>query len=30
MIREFSIQTTQLHNDSTTVTVTGNYPDAAG
>ena len=29
-IREFSIQTTQLHNDSTTVTVTGNYPDADG
>ncbi len=30
VIREFSIQTTQLHNDSTTVTVTGNYPDADG
>ena len=30
MIREFSIDTTQLHNDSTTVTVTGNYPDADG
>ncbi len=30
VIREFSIQTTQLHNDSTTITVTGNYPDADG
>ena len=30
IIREFSIQTTQLHNDSTTITVTGNYPDADG
>ena len=30
MIREFGIDTTQLHNDSTTVTVTGNYPDADG
>jgi len=30
VIREFTIDTTQLHNDSTTVTVTGNYPDADG
>lgn len=30
VIREFNIETTQLHNDSTTVTVTGNYPDADG
>ena len=30
VIGEFSIETTQLHNDSTTVTVTGNYPDADG
>ena len=30
VIREFSIDTSQLHNDSTTVTVTGNYPDADG
>jgi transposase len=30
MIREFGIDTTQLHNDSTTVTVTGSYPDADG
>ena len=30
VIREFDIQTAQLHNDSTTVTVTGNYPDADG
>jgi transposase len=30
VVREFSIQTAQLHNDSTTVTVTGNYPDADG
>lgn len=30
VLREFSIQTDQLHNDSTTVTVTGNYPDADG
>ncbi len=30
MIREFGIDTTQLHNDSTTVTVSGSYPDADG
>ncbi len=30
VIREFGIETSQLHNDSTTVTVTGNYPDADG
>ena len=30
VIREFSVSTAQLHNDSTTVTVTGNYPDADG
>jgi transposase len=30
VIREFGIQTTQLHNDSTTVTVTGTYPQADG
>lgn len=30
VLREFSIGTDQLHNDSTTVTVTGNYPDADG
>ena len=30
VIGEFSIETDQLHNDSTTVTVTGNYPDADG
>jgi len=30
VIADFDIQTTQLHNDSTTVTVTGNYPDADG
>ena len=30
VIREFNIDTTQLHNDSTTITVTGNYPDADG
>jgi hypothetical protein len=30
VIGEFSIETNQLHNDSTTVTVTGNYPDADG
>jgi len=30
VIREFNIDTSQLHNDSTTVTVTGNYPDADG
>lgn len=29
-IREFGIDTAQLHNDSTTVTVTGDYPDADG
>jgi len=30
MLREFAIATDQLHNDSTTVTVTGDYPDADG
>lgn len=30
VIREFGIDTTQLHNDSTTVTVTGTYPGADG
>jgi transposase len=30
VIRAFNIDTSQLHNDSTTVTVTGNYPDADG
>jgi len=30
VIREFDIDTCQLHNDSTTITVTGNYPDAGG
>ena len=30
VIRDFGVSTTQLHNDSTTVTVTGNYPDADG
>jgi transposase len=30
VIREFNIDTSQLHNDSTTVTVTGNYPAADG
>jgi len=30
VLREFSIDTSQLHNDSTTVTVSGNYPDADG
>jgi hypothetical protein len=30
VIREFGVSTAQLHNDSTTVTVTGNYPDADG
>ena len=30
VIREFGIETSQLHNDSTTVTVTGSYPDADG
>jgi len=30
VVREFGIQTAQLHNDSTTVTVAGNYPDADG
>ena len=29
-VREFGIQTSQLHNDSTTVTVTGDYPGADG
>ena len=26
VVREFGIETSQLHNDSTTITVTGNYP----
>ena len=30
VVREFGIETTQLHNDSKTVTVTGDYPDADG
>ncbi|NQW73397.1 MAG: DUF4277 domain-containing protein, partial [Actinobacteria bacterium] len=30
VIRAFDIDTSGLHNDSTTVTVTGNYPDADG
>jgi len=30
VIRDFGVETTQLHNDSTTVTVTGAYPDAGG
>lgn len=30
VIREFDIDLTQLHNDSTTITVTGAYPDADG
>src|SRR5665811_2170689 len=30
VIRDFNVETTQLHNDSTTVTVTGVYPDADG
>ncbi|HZJ06806.1 MAG TPA: DUF4277 domain-containing protein [Nocardioidaceae bacterium] len=30
VIRDFNVETAQLHNDSTTVTVTGVYPDAAG
>jgi len=30
VIRDFGVKTAQLHNDSTTVTVTGNYPDADG
>src|SRR5659263_565680 len=30
VIRNFDVETTQLHNDSTTVTVTGVYPDADG
>src|SRR5665811_1188057 len=30
VIRDFNVETTQLHNDSTTVTVTGAYPDADG
>jgi transposase len=29
-IREFDLDVTQLHNDSTTVTLTGAYPDADG
>ena len=30
VIRDFGIETSQLHNDSTTVTVSGDYPDADG
>ena len=30
VVREFTIETSQLHNDSTTITVSGNYPDADG
>ena len=30
VIADFGVETTQLHNDSTTVTVTGAYPDADG
>jgi len=30
VIRDFDVETAQLHNDSTTVTVTGAYPDADG
>jgi len=30
VIRDFGIEVAQLHNDSTTVTVTGDYPDADG
>jgi hypothetical protein len=30
VIPDFGVETTQLHNDSTTVTVTGAYPDADG
>jgi Domain of unknown function (DUF4277)/Transposase DDE domain len=30
VIRNFEVETAQLHNDSTTITVTGNYPDADG
>ena len=30
VIADFDVATTQLHNDSTTVTVTGAYPDADG
>jgi len=30
VVREFGIETSQLHNDSTTITVTGNYPNADG
>lgn len=30
VVREFTIGTSQLHNDSTTITVSGNYPDADG
>lgn len=30
VIRSFAVEVSQLHNDSTTVTVTGNYADADG
>jgi len=30
VIRDFQVETAQLHNDSTTVTVTGTYPGADG
>jgi len=30
VIRDFDVEVAQLHNDSTTVTVTGSYPDADG
>ncbi|HEY5855456.1 MAG TPA: IS1634 family transposase [Aldersonia sp.] len=30
VVREFGIETDRLHNDSTTVTVSGDYPDADG
>jgi hypothetical protein len=30
VIRDFDVEVAQLHNDSTTVTVTGPYPDADG
>ena len=30
VIRNFEVETAQLHNDSTTITVTGNYSDADG
>ena len=30
VIRDFDVETAQLHNDSTTITVTGLYPDADG